>query len=154
MPYALLTSAQPGLERAPFNTILVHWMVQTTRSHEHMIIRRMSRFLDFEGTARLITYDSSDTNLFSHPSKGRVFFQNITKLLPRGVLTWLSERGREESLVMLRRNRAEVHRVAWKLVELKREELKAGTSRRDVLSLLGSPPNTCNCEGGTHKITQ
>lgn len=83
-------------------------------------------------------YDSPDTGLFGHPPRGRVFFQNITRYLPRGVLTWLTERGKEESLVMLRQNRAEVHRVARKLIELKKEELRAGTSRRDVLSLLGS----------------
>ena len=85
-------------------------------------------------------YDSS--TLIGHPPKGRVFFQNIARLFPSGALTWLFEKSKGEGAVTLRRNRAEAHSLARKLVEQKREELKTGTSRRDVLSLLGSSPQT------------
>jgi cytochrome P450 len=92
-------------------------------------------------------YDSPNTGQSGLPPKGRVFFQNIARLLPHGVITWLFERSKEGGLVTLRQNRAEAHRVARKLIELKREELKAETSQRDVLSLLGSSPQIRNCEG-------
>ena len=41
-------------------------------------------------------------------------------------------------MVKLRENRTYAHEVAVKLIEEKRQELKDGTSRRDVLTLLGS----------------
>lgn len=37
----------------------------------------------------------------------------------------------------LRRNRDEAHRVAWKLLDSKRQDLKAGAPGKDILSLLG-----------------
>ena len=38
----------------------------------------------------------------------------------------------------LRQNREEAHSVARKLLDSKRQELKDGTPRKDVMSLLGS----------------
>ena len=38
----------------------------------------------------------------------------------------------------IRRNKNEGRRVAWKLLDSKRQELKAGTPRKDIMSLLGS----------------
>jgi len=38
----------------------------------------------------------------------------------------------------LRWNKIEAHNVARELVESKREELKAGTPRKDLMSMLGS----------------
>ena len=46
-----------------------------------------------------------------------------------------------------RQNREEAHRIARTLIDLKKEELRAGTSRRDLLSLLGSPLLTWNWSG-------
>ena len=57
---------------------------------------------------------------------------------PKGFATWIFERSKRSSMVRFRENRVHVHEVARKLVEEKRQELKDGTSRRDVLSLLGS----------------
>jgi hypothetical protein len=56
--------------------------------------------------------------------------------------------------VKLRENRDEAHRVARVLIDAKREELKAGTSRRDLMSLLGSPLSTRNRTSGAHFIFQ
>ena len=82
--------------------------------------------------------DSYTTKPFTLPPKGHIFVQNVTRWLPGGVLTWLSERSRGEVPIKLQRNRAEAHRVAQELIEVKKEELRAGASRADTLSLLGS----------------
>ena len=82
--------------------------------------------------------DSYSTNPFTLPPKGHIFVQNVARWLPGGVLTWLSERSRGEVPIKLQRNRAEAHRVAQELIEAKKEELRAGASRTDILSLLGS----------------
>jgi len=50
---------------------------------------------------------------------------------------WMFERDQRPGMVKLRENRAYAHEVAAKLIEEKRRELKDGTSRRDLLSLLG-----------------
>lgn len=60
------------------------------------------------------------------------------KWAPRGFATWIFERDQRPEMVNLRENRTYAHELAAKLIEEKREELKNGTSRRDVLSLLGS----------------
>ena len=41
-------------------------------------------------------------------------------------------------MLNLRENKAYVHEVAARLIEEKRQEMKDGTSRKDLLSLLGS----------------
>ena len=72
------------------------------------------------------------------------------KWFPSGLLTWLFERGQSPGQVRLRQNRDEAHRVARVLVSAKREELKAGTSQRDLMSLLGLRPSLPNCMRGAH----
>lgn len=57
---------------------------------------------------------------------------------PKGFLTWVMERDQRPGMVKLRENRACAHEVAAKLIEDKRQELKDGTPRKDLLSLLGS----------------
>jgi len=54
--------------------------------------------------------------------------------VPTGFATWMFERDQRPGMVMLREY---VHELAAKLIEEKRQELKDGTSRRDLLSLLG-----------------
>ena len=84
--------------------------------------------------------DRSNVEPFGHPPKGKFFVLNITRRLPGGILTWMFERGQRPDQIRLRQNRVETHRVARELIELKRQELGAGTPRRDVLSLLGLSP--------------
>lgn len=75
---------------------------------------------------------------FGNPSKGRLFLMDCFKWAPAGFATWISERDKRPALVNVRANRKYAHEVAAKLIEEKRQELKDGTSRKDVLSLLGS----------------
>ena len=60
------------------------------------------------------------------------------KWAPAGFIGWMANRDKRPGAVRLRENRAHAHEVAAKLIEEKRQELKDGSSRKDVLSLLGS----------------
>jgi hypothetical protein len=60
------------------------------------------------------------------------------KWAPRGFATWVFERDQSPGIAKLRENRTYAREVAAKLIEEKKQELKNGTSRRDLLSLLGS----------------
>jgi len=73
---------------------------------------------------------------FGIPSKGRLFVMDSFKWAPPGFSAWVSGRGQRPGMVNLRENRAYAHEVAEKLIEDKRQELKNGTSRKDLLSLL------------------
>jgi hypothetical protein len=75
---------------------------------------------------------------FGRPSKGRFFALDALKWTPSGFPTWLLNRGKNPGLMNLRENKKYVHEVAAKLIENKRQELKDGASRKDLLSLLGS----------------
>jgi len=55
---------------------------------------------------------------------------------PKGSSAWLSNRNKSPGMLNLRENKVYVHEVAAKLIEEKRQEMKDGTSRRDLLSLL------------------
>ena len=70
-------------------------------------------------------------------SKERLFMVNALNWVPTGFATWMFERDQRPGMVMLRKNREYAHELAAKLIEEKRQELKDGTSRRDLLSLLG-----------------
>ena len=63
---------------------------------------------------------------------------DIFKLAPTGLSTWVSSLNKSPGMVNLRQNKAYAHEVARRLIEDKRQELKTGTTRRDLLSLLGS----------------
>ena len=56
---------------------------------------------------------------------------------PEGFTTWLFQQDKHPRNVKIRENTNYGREVAGKLVEEKRQELRDGTSRRDVLSLLG-----------------
>ena len=58
--------------------------------------------------------------------------------VPKGFLAWLMERDQRPGMVKLRENRAYAHKVAAKLIQDKKQELKDGTPQKDLLSLLGS----------------
>ena len=71
-------------------------------------------------------------------TKQRLFVMDALKWAPEGFLTWFFEQDNRPGMVRLRENRTYAHEVARKLIEDKRQELKDGTSRKDLLSLLGS----------------
>jgi hypothetical protein len=63
---------------------------------------------------------------------------NALEWAPRGFAPWLFDRNKSPGMVRLRENKTCAHEVAAELIEEKRQELKHGTSQRDLLSLLGS----------------
>lgn len=70
-------------------------------------------------------------------TKGRLFVMDCFKWAPKGAFLWLLDWGKGPQMIKLRQNRTYAHEVASKLIEEKRQELKDGTSRKDILSLLG-----------------
>ena len=75
---------------------------------------------------------------FGGPSKEWLFMMNAFKWAPKGSAAWILDRDQRPGMVNLRENKIYVHEVAAKLIEEKRQELKDGISRKDLLSLLGS----------------
>jgi hypothetical protein len=73
---------------------------------------------------------------FGKPSKGRIFVLDVLTWAPEGTGVWLFDRNKSPGMLRLRENKKYAHEVAAKLIE-KRQELKDGASRKDVLSLLG-----------------
>jgi hypothetical protein len=59
------------------------------------------------------------------------------RFTPKGFLTWMIERDKSPGMVRVRENKAYAREVAAKLIEDKKQEPKNGTSRKDLLSLLG-----------------
>ena len=91
---------------------------------------------------------------FGNPPKELLFFKDVMDWFPSGFLTWFFEKSQSLGQTKLQQNRDEAHRVARVLIDAKREELKAGTSRRDLMSLLGSLLSTRNCTSGAHFVFQ
>ena len=60
------------------------------------------------------------------------------KWAPEGFVAWMADRDKRPGMVGLRENRTYAHEVAAELIEEKRQELKDGSPRKDILSLLGS----------------
>ena len=86
------------------------------------------------------------------PSKGRLFVMDSFKWAPKGFGLWLLDRDKSPGMARVRENRSHVHEVAAKLIEEKKRELKGGTSRRDLLSLLGPSCISCFMVRQTVKI--
>ena len=64
------------------------------------------------------------------------------------VIIWLYNNSNDPGMQNLRRNTAEVRSVAQKLLDSKRQELKAGAPRKDAMSVLGPLPLLsafCSC---------
>jgi len=74
---------------------------------------------------------------FGTPSRGGLFVMNALRWTPEGFTTWMLERDQSPGMVSLRKNGEYGREVVAKLIEEKRQELKDGTSRKDLLSLLG-----------------
>ena len=66
-----------------------------------------------------------------------MFVMDSIKWAPKGSSTWLFNRDKSSGMTRLRENRIYVREIATKLIEEKRQELKDGAPRKDVLSLLG-----------------
>ena len=75
---------------------------------------------------------------FAGSSKIRLSMISALKWAPIGFAAWMFERDHRPGTVRLLENREQVREVAAKLIKEKKQELKDGTPRRDVLSLLGS----------------
>ena len=54
-----------------------------------------------------------------------------------GLITLLYNHSNHPGIRKLRQNKVEAHSVARTLLDSKRQELKDGVSRRDIMSLLG-----------------
>ena len=72
------------------------------------------------------------------PSPGQLLFINTCDHIPSRVLRYLLESATDPALQKARENRGYAHRVARELIQQKRQEVAAGQSERDVLSLLGA----------------
>ena len=80
-----------------------------------------------------------------HPSgTPRLFilFASTARWFP-GLLTWIHDNSSHPGMQNLRHNKDEAHKVAWGLLDLKRQELGDGVTKRDVMSLLGLSPSFC-----------
>ena len=75
---------------------------------------------------------------FGSLSKKNILVMDSLRLAPQGFVTRAMEWDKSPGMENLRENRKHAHEVAAKLIEEKRQELKNGTSRKDLLSLLGS----------------
>ena len=64
---------------------------------------------------------------------------SITGWFP-GLITWVYNNSNDPGIQNLRWNKEQGRIVARKLVDLKRQELKDGTARKDIMSLLGLFP--------------
>lgn len=70
-------------------------------------------------------------------SKRNVFIMSfIRNWAPTGFIAWMFNMSKGPEMINIRENREYAHEVATKLIEEKRQELKNGTSRKDILSLL------------------
>jgi hypothetical protein len=85
-----------------------------------------------------VTVSSYSFDLFGKSSKGRLFFMDSFKWFPKGFCSWLLDRDKSQGVARVRENRSYAHEVASKLIEDKKKELEDGTSRKDLLSLLGA----------------
>ena len=74
------------------------------------------------------------------PSPGQLLFINTCDHIPSRVLRYLLESAADPALQKARENRGYAHRVARELIQQKRQEVAAGQSERDILSLLGACP--------------
>lgn len=73
---------------------------------------------------------------FGRLSKQSLFLLDALKWAPKGLAPWVLDRKKSAEMERLRKNKMYAHEVAMKLIENKRQELKDGTSRKDLLSLL------------------
>ena len=74
---------------------------------------------------------------FGVPSRLFIFLMCVAGWFP-GLLPWLCDNSNDPGMKNLRWNKVSAHTVARELVDSKRQELKAGTPRKDLMSMLGS----------------
>jgi hypothetical protein len=66
---------------------------------------------------------------------------NLCRYFPSRFIRYVFKTGSDPALQRVRENRIQVHRVAKKLIEQKRQEMVVGQSEKDILSLLGASPH-------------
>ena len=133
-----LTMVATGSGLVLSTTTSVHWRVRTTRWRGPTQTCCKLPCPSSKSIPRLITYYRHPRETFGHPSKMRIFAQNVAEWLPHGIITFFLERSKHLGIVRLRENREESRQVARTLIDQKQEELTGGTPQRDILSLLGS----------------
>jgi len=73
---------------------------------------------------------------FGNPSQLLLFFISVSEWFP-GLITWIFDHSSSPGVQNLRENQDRGRAVAQKLLESKRQELRDGVVRKDVMSLLG-----------------
>ena len=84
----------------------------------------------------LIIWPFASFKAFGNPSRSLLFFMSVSGWFP-GLITWLFDHASHPGLQNLRDNKDQGRAVARKLLESKRQELRNGVVRKDVMSLLG-----------------
>ncbi|KAF9780802.1 cytochrome P450 [Thelephora terrestris] len=92
--------------------------------------------LENAGNKLAETYENLTFDAGASLSKIYLFVMDCFKWAPKGSFLWLIDWGKSPQLTKLRQNKIYAHEVATQLIEEKRQELKDGTSRKDILSLL------------------
>ena len=83
-----------------------------------------------------IVFHSFDA--FGRLSRGQLFMMDALRWTPVSFATWIFETDQRPGMARLRENRAYGREVAGKLIEEKKQGLKDGASRNDIMTLLGS----------------
>jgi len=93
--------------------------------------------LDNSDNQLVKSYENVLIGSFGAPSRFLILLTSIVGKFP-GLLFWLATNNssNDPGIQNLRRNKEEAHRVARQLLESKRQELKAGAPRKDIMSLL------------------
>lgn len=131
----LFTDLQLASVQALSTLTLALWKILATSSPSHMRTSREDRFRS--NTRSMVTFAFHSFDVFGTPSKERLFMADCFKWAPKGLGVWLFNRNKSPGMAKLRKNQAYTHEVAVKLLKEKRQEIKDGTSRKDLLSLLG-----------------
>ena len=107
-----------------------------TKSYTNLMYGRLSFCIQSEVLVVLIVCPSIRFGAFGNPSQLHLFIIAIMGWFP-GLITWLRENSSNPGMKKLKQNMSMGRRVARGLLDSKRQELKDGASRKDVMSLLG-----------------
>jgi len=107
-----------------------------TKSYTNLVYDHLS---SSEVPAALTVCPSVSFGAFGNPTRFLVFLMSITGWFP-GLITWVYNNSNNPGIQNLRWNKEQGQIIARKLVNLKRQELKDGMARKDIMSLLGLSP--------------
>jgi hypothetical protein len=80
---------------------------------------------------------SPSLDLFGTPSSRAVLFQTIAMYLPSRIRSYIATNGKSPRIVRAKAHQKLALDTARELVQMKSEELLAGDSQKDVMSLIG-----------------